>query len=477
MKKKDYSLITSIVICFLLLVVLSWVIPTATVSNSTVTNGSTSPVGLFGLLYYPALTVGTFVQFGLMILAIGGFYGVLSKTGVYTKLVDSFVARVKGKEKLFAILVVACYAIVSSVLGVPYAILVSVPLFIAVLEKSGYSKISTIALTVGGILVGQIGSTFGYNVAGFASSALGIAVTKGVISRAILLVLITALYAAFVLTRKGAFVKPAKKTKAAAKEEDVLFLDNETTSKKSMLPMIIFMVLTNILALVSMFNWNNVFKIEIFEKFYEDLMAITVGGSYPIIKNILGISNPFGYWDSYELVALLSIMALVVGWIYSLKFKDIFEGFIEGARKFLRPAVLVIMCNMIFTLMLVGANSGTMVTFITNKITNLVNGFNIFTVIGSTAIGSFFYNYYYYLFNSLTTVFNITYGTDVYAIMMLLVQSIYGIMMMLLPTSLFLVAGLSMNGVSYKEWVKYIWKYLLVVLAIIILVGIILVLV
>ena len=35
-------------------------------------------------------------------------------------------------------------------------------------------------------------------------------------------------------------------------------------------------------------------------------------------------------------------------------------------------------------------------------------------------------------------------------------------MVMIFPTSVFLIAGLSLFNVSYKEWMKYIWKFALV---------------
>ena len=45
--------------------------------------------------------------------------------------------------------------------------------------------------------------------------------------------------------------------------------------------------------------------------------------------------------------------------------------------------------------------------------------------------------------------------------------------MLLFPTSMMLIAGLSYVEVSYKEWIKYIWKFLLSILAIILIVLVI----
>ena len=43
----------------------------------------------------------------------------------------------------------------------------------------------------------------------------------------------------------------------------------------------------------------------------------------------------------------------------------------------------------------------------------------------------------------------------------LLIQSVYAVGMLIFPTSVILIAGLSFFDVSYKQWFKYIWKVLL----------------
>ena len=45
--------------------------------------------------------------------------------------------------------------------------------------------------------------------------------------------------------------------------------------------------------------------------------------------------------------------------------------------------------------------------------------------------------------------------------------------MFIAPTSLLLVGGLTYLNISYKEWLKYIWKYLIQVLVIALLVMVI----
>jgi uncharacterized ion transporter superfamily protein YfcC len=486
MKKmmKKYNLLTAIAVCFIIYVVLSWFIPTGAVTDSKYAGAGTNPVGLFGLVYYPGITSGTFLQFGLIILAIGALYGVMNKTGAYGTIVNNVVSKFKGKEKTFLVVTVALLIIISSLIGLPYAIMILVPFLMAVLLKLGYNKITTVASTVGSILVGQIGSTFGYTIAGISANLLGLKINDGILSRLALLVIVLFLFVLFVTGNKEAKVNGVKKesNKKGKKEtishdvseSKVIFLEEVSPNKKTF-ALELLLILTFLVAFVSMFNWNTVFKITVFEDFYEKITAIKVSG-YPIFKHILGLTNPFGYWDSYELVALLAFSSLLIGWVYNLSLVDIFEGMKSGARRVLRPACIIMIANIVFTLTL-SASSGTMLVYITEKLGTISDSFNLFTTALTGIIGGFFYNNYYYYFNTIVTDLTTHVDAKYFNIMTFILQSIYGLMMMILPTSLVLVSGLSMLGVSFKEWIGYIWRFIVQLLVIILIISVILVLV
>ena len=118
-----------------------------------------------------------------------------------------------------------------------------------------------------------------------------------------------------------------------------------------------------------------------------------------------------------------------------------------------------------------------MLVYITEKLGTISDSFNLFTTALTGIIGGFFYNNYYYYFNAIATDLAIHVDANYYTIMTFVLQSIYGLMMMILPTSLILVSGLSMLGVSFKEWIKYIWRFVAQLLVIILIISVILVLV
>lgn len=465
MKKKS-KLIYSIMICFLAYVVLSWLLPTGSMSSGALSTTSRNPIGLGGLFYYPTLTFGTFIQFGLIVLAIGGLYGVMQRTGAYSKLIENTVKKFESKKNLVLILTIVILALVSSISGCPFAMLIVIPFIVEVLLQLGYSKLTAVCASVGSLLIGEVGSTFGYTIAGSAATTLGINIYSGLLSRIILLVLVSFIFIMFVLSRKN----------NKDEEKITLFYEKESTKdvkrKVRVTPLLVLFILTLVISILGMFSWSSVLNITFFQDFNAKVSALTIK-DFPLISNLLGLSATFGNWDSYELVGIVLFAALVIGWVYSLKLSEIFDSFIDGAKKLMKPAMYVTIANIIFTLMLVNQNNNILV-WILGKLNGLAKGFNIILVILSSMITGLFYNVFPYFFYNLSAVLTGFYTSEYYNIIMFVGQSVYSILMMILPTSIFLIAGLSLLDISYKDWVKYIWKFLLEILGIVIIISIIL---
>ena len=80
--------------------------------------------------------------------------------------------------------------------------------------------------------------------------------------------------------------------------------------------------------------------------------------------------------------------------------------------------------------------------------------------------------------NAVATFFHVDFGYSAYALsayyaaafadntsnIMAIMISMNGLTAFVAPTSVLMLVGLSMNNVSYKEWIKYIWKYVVAML-------------
>ena len=509
--KKNNNLLKAILVCFLFCVLLTWLIPIGSISEGNVTVSTISPIGLFGLVYVPVITIATFVQYTLVIFGIGGFYGVLAKTGVYSKLVDKVAKKYDKKEKLFLIITIVTLMILSSVLGNPYGLLVFVPFLIGIVLRLGYNKITALATTIGAILAGNVASTYGLSVGTQISNVLGTDVNNSILPKFAFLVITIALYVLFVCgNKKTKIEKPFEIVKETVEEvvvesvtenkkgknkkvkevvervvEKVIetkvftyisipFADENEEGHKNEKPLVIILSLFAVVLFLSMTNWQYMFNVTLFDELFKKIGSIVIG-DVPVIEKFLGIQSAFGYWTSYELAALLVIFSLLIGWVYGLKFDEILKAFVEGCKKISKTAILMTLSCIVFTIMLMGSGSSVYVT-ITNLLLGLTKDFFFLTTAISGLFSGFFYNDFYYALSSVAEIFQTKYDAEFVNIFGFIFQTMHSIMMLILPTSVILVGGLSILDITIKDWFKYILMFILqlLVLSIVISIGLVL---
>ena len=476
---KKYNLLKVIGITFLIVFLISWVIPAGGYSSGVFTStDATAPLGIYDLFRLPFISIATFIQYVLLFLAIGGFYGVLNKTGVYTKIVEGIVKKYKNDNKKFLIITIIIFALLSSVIGTFNVILILVPFFITILMKLGYSKINALAATIGAILVGQIGTTIGFGTWGylkivFSQSEASLTMTSLILIRIILLIIVTALFVIMVNKKSqfkdNSFDSKNKKFKDKVEEEKIdIPLYKDLRNDRGSLPLIIIVTIMMILLFFGVYNLSYTFGITFLEDFHESLMSAKIG-SYQIFSNLLGGTSALGIWGNYDIITILVISSLVIAWIYSIKLGEAVDGFAKGMKEMIAPATYAALACLVFTAILnmEGAD-------FVNTIVNQFVGEN-FSVAGtsiSALVSSFFYNDFYSLVSTMSSPF-INYDANVIPIVCLIFQTMYGLVMLIAPTSIFLLAGLSYLQVPYKEWVKYIYKYVLVIFGVVIVISII----
>ena len=536
MKRK---LLKVIGISFLIYVVLSWIIPVGTYSNGELTTNGIAPVGLIDLFNAPIQAFITFILYGVVFATIGGLYGVMERTGALEKVTDRMSHAFEGKERVFLVITVVLFTLLSSITGLILPLFVLVPLFAAVLFAMNFDKVTVLASTVGSLLVGSVASTYGFNITGYTANLLALDMNNQIVAKVILLVLLTiALCTVVLMTSKKDMKKELKEAKMNKEEKEVKEVKEEkkvkasetktakkkaaatsskktskestkktpkTTSKKvgtkttgkkkaakgksntkafavakpvkkvsekskvSAVPMVIIFLLMLIVCLIGMYNWYYSFGIEVFSNIHEAIMGVQIG-DFPIFEHLLSGVSELGYWSNIDLAAMMIIASAIIAWIYKLSFNDYMESFIAGVKKWLPTAIYAALASVILYILYQAsyAGTGTLVDTINAKIFDLTDGFNVLTTGAASLIGSFFYNDLYYLLAALTSFVS---GFDAASLSVagLLIQSVYGVAMLIFPTSVILVAGLSLFDVSYKEWMKYIWKFALIALLLVLL--------
>ena len=277
--------------------------------------------------------------------------------------------------------------------------------------------------------------------------------------------------------KKDSKKKDSKKVKSAKKEEKVikvveanvgedLFENNIKDSEKAnTIPLIIVGILAIITILLAYIPWTTVFKVDWFTKAFTAVTEAKVFG-VPIFKYILGNVTEFGSWDLFgvQVVMILSIIVLAI--CYKKGLTDIIDSFSAGFKKSGKLVVILLLAYVILEFAVMYPVIPTILGSI------LGDKFNVFTTALAGGITSLFTSEYQYTINLIYSQVTSAYASNINVISIIL-QSIYGLVSFFAPSSAMLLVGLSYLEIPYKDWMKYIWKFLVAMLVVIIVMALI----
>lgn len=257
--------------------------------------------------------------------------------------------------------------------------------------------------------------------------------------------------------------KTTKKNLSAAKKDDTIVIKKD--KKGRTLPLIIMMLVLLVLLVLGYLPWNSLFGISVFDDFHTWLTGIKIG-DYALFTSIISSNiTAFGNWanlGSTYIIAMLLIVVItiIIKFVYKIKFNDIFDYYAEGMKKTL-PAILLIM--LAYTVLVCTYNNGFMETIISSASDALgdnpvINA--LIAIVGSVLNVDILYvsqGIFAPIVNALPDTANL----KVYAV---LFQGIYGLVQIIGPTSILMITCLSISDVSYKDWFKNIWKFVLILL-------------
>ena len=450
---KKYNALKVAIITLLLFALLTWILPCATYQTEYTELGRYQ-VGLFDILSYQSTVLGYFGYVALFILVVGGFYGVLYKTGAYRSMLDSLCKKFKGKEAICLIVIMALFAILTSFAGLQLALIMLFPFVISLTLMMGYNKLAAVAVTAGSVAVGLMGTTFSYNTTQVLQQYLSVELTDLIWAKVVLLIVGIALLA-FSVLKLG---KKASTTKCEDKND---FIPEEIKTKvkgkkHKVWPLVLILDIMLLVTILAFISWNGSFEISLFDDVTTAVTEFELFG-FPIFGKILGAISSFGNWSLVELTTLMFLAIIIIKFVYKIKWDDVFDGFGNGVKKALVPTLIVLL---IYTcLVLTTYDPYQLVIY--KAILGLTKGFNIFTTGLVVVLSSIFNGDPLYAFYSVLPYFvSVVTDTDNYQLIAVIFQALYGIVTLVAPTSIPLMVALAYTKVSYKEWFKYIWKLL-----------------
>ncbi len=515
---KKHNTLKVVLITILVFMLLTWILTAAYFSNGYMDQGRIQ-MGLFDLFNYPITAISYFGYIALFVLTVGAFYGVLGKTGAYRTLLDKVAGAFSKKKMLALSIIMILIAVLTSVCGLQIALIIFFPMLVSIILLMGYDKMVAALTLVGSTMIGVAGSTFAYTNTNIIVTVLSIDVTAEIISKIIILVLGLVLlifntlrYAKKIeatgkkvvkkevkkvevktkdtktkTSKTATKTKSSKDTKAAVKDDEKItvvekqeeselagYVPKEVKGKKHKVwPLVVIFSISLIILVLSFTSWSGAFNVTMFED------ATTAVTGFKIFKfqlfgKLLGNINAFGAWTLADLITLIIIMTLLISLIYRVKFDDMIDGVVEGAKKAVLPAVIVIL---IYTCLVITTYHPFQLV-IYKAILDLTKGFNILTSTLVAILAALFNVEPSYAFQSaLPYMASIITKKSTYPLIGVIFQSIYGLTMLAAPTSVVLMCVLSYLKISYGKWFKTIWKLLLEFLVVLLIIFTVLILI
>ena len=236
-------------------------------------------------------------------------------------------------------------------------------------------------------------------------------------------------------------------------------------------PFVAGFALMFVLMILAFITWGeNGFKVSLWDDVTKAVMEFKIF-KFPIFSKIYGTMNAFGTWTLVDLFLPIALLTLILIIIYKVKLDDIFDGFATGVRKALTPAFIVIL---VYTCLVLVTYHPFQLT-IYKALLGISKRYNTITTTISFILASVFNSDISYVAQSVVPYYtSIVTNTDKYPLVGVIFQSIYGLTSLFAPTSLILMGTLAFLNVSYKDWLKNIWKLLLELLVVLLIVFIIL---
>jgi len=394
--------------------------------------------------YDPNTNEASAIDVALFVLVIGGFLGIVTKTGAIDAAIERAMTGLKGREKWMIPILMALFAAGGTVYGMAEESLAFYTLIIPVMIAARYDAATGVAIIMLGAGVGTLGSTINPFATLIASDAAGIRLMDGFFLRLVILVLCWLACVIYVMRYAERVRQNPELSIVADRREsnEAHFLKGRSVGDAP--EHLAFTPLRKIVLV---------------------LFALTFG------VMIWGVSA--GGWWMAEMTGLFLVAAIVVGMIARMSEEDFTNTFVDGARDLLGVALVIGIARGIVVVMDAGKITDTILFWAEGAVSGLSPVAFINAMFGIEVGLSF-------LVPSSTGLAVLTMPimaplADFAEVQRHLVvtayQSASGLVNLINPTFAVVMGGLALGRVPYERWLKFMWP-LLLILAVIIMASI-----
>ncbi|MCH7398092.1 YfcC family protein [Belliella sp. DSM 107340] len=354
----------------------------------------------------------------VLIIIVGGAFYVVDKTGAFQTGLESLIYKFKNAKSYLLTIIAVLFATAGALNGLQEEIIAMVPILMILSQRIGYKKVAGIAISLGSALIGgAFGPTNPFSVL-IAQKIAEVPLFSAGIYRMIFLTIALVFWVVYVIkTGKDSTLEAGSNAEKPA---------NISSSHSFIL---ILVAITFIVMIYGLTNWG---------------------------------------WDYNEMSAIFFAMGLLAGFIGKLGINGTAKAYSEGFAELIFAGIIVGLARSIYLLLQEGQIIDTIIYALFTPIETLPLGLSAFGMMLAQAIlhipvpstsGQ-----------AVLTMPLLTPIADLIGMSRQVVVLAYqygaGIMDLVTPSNGGLMAILAAAGVSYKEWIQYAWKPILIIFAI-----------
>ena len=450
-QKKSFRMPTAFTVLILLTIVIAIItrfIPAIT------------PAKLSDVIMAPINGFSSALGVSLFVLVLGGFLGVVMKTGALNAAITTVVKKLNGKEIYMIPILMFLISLGGTTYGMAEETIAFYALVTATMVAAGFDAISAASTILLGSTAGVLGSTVNPFVV---SSSVDALKTSGITIDQTVIIIVGAIswlacyavgafyvmrYAKKVKANKAASLLTAEEWKAVEEEYGGEKAPDAgvTFTPRQKVVMALFAV-SFVVMIVGMIPWGQ-FGIDIF-----DHTSILSG-------------NNLGDWYFGDLTAWFLVMAIVVGLVYGLKERDIVGSFLSGAGDLISVSLVIAVSRGISVIM---STTG-LDMYILENASKALEGTSSFLFTGLAYLVYLLLSFLIPSSSGLATVSMPIMGPLTQSlglapeVMVCVLSGACALINGITPTSGVLMGGISISRIEFSTWVKYIWKVLLAML-------------
>jgi len=366
---------------------------------------------------------------------VGGFLGIVMKTGAVDAGVGAVIAKLGGREKWLIPILMLFFGFGGTTFGMWEETMAFYPLLLPVFLAAGYDAVVGISVILLGAGAGIIASTVNPFATGIAAGFAGVSLGEGILLRIVQWVVFESAAIWFVMSYAAKVKKnPSRSVVGVGAGKLHVSMEEkiEFTGKRKLIMAV-----------------------------FAAVFAVMIYGVIPFDE--LGSPLPaFGWWFP-ELSALFLVGGVLVGLIDRMRESEIAETFVAGCADMLGVSLII------------GISRGITVLMNDGGITDTVLHWGEKALSGAGPVAFTLLVYLIYL--PLSVLIPSSSGLATLSIPILAplgkfagvggdlvvtaFQSASGLVNIVTPTAAVVMGALALGHVPYDKWLKYVWKLLL----------------